>query len=189
MYIQPNTDVIIFQGVPLDNTYTDTIYFTSVNEQYNFFVSNYTRKNFGSQSYQRVNKNRIRLQVLADTIATYNYMLFRNTAYGNKWFYAFITDINYINDNCTEIEYEIDVMQSWLFEVTLEPSYVEREHVAQDGPGQHLEAENTDLGRIICQYTEYTNLFDSYSVVIAMALESGSTSAIMTAEEGGDNNA
>lgn len=175
MYIQPNSDIYIFHGIPLDNTYTDTIYFESLEAQTAFFMSNrYNNIHFFGQSYQRENRNYCRLNILADDILDYNYMAFRNTSYGSKWFYAFITQINYVNDHMTEVEYEIDVMQTWLFETTLDPCMVVREHTANDAIGAHLAPEPVDIGRIICDSVFETPYFDSYVAVIAMASQATS---------------
>lgn len=171
MYIAPNTTIVLLKSVPLDNTYTDTIYFANATAQYNYFMSKNPRT-FGQQTYQRVGKNKIRLGVKADDVYAYNYLMFRNTAYGNKWFYAFITKSpEYINDNTCEIEYEIDEMQTWFFDYTLEPSYVEREHSATDVVGENIAPEPIDIGPIKCNSVVNTNFFDSYTAVITSARE------------------
>lgn len=149
MYIQPNSIIRLLKGVPLDNTYTDTIYFGSASAQLSHFQT-YTYKLFTQQYYQRVNKGTLRVQVKADDIYDYNYLMFQNTSYGNKWFYAFINKVNYINDSVSEVEYEIDVIQTWLFEAVLEPSYVEREHSATDVVGDNIAPEPMDIGNIKC---------------------------------------
>lgn len=168
MYIQPDSDVYLLRGVPLDNSYSDTIYFADKVFQQNHFLS-YINKYFPRQTYQRVNKGAIRLQIKADDIYNYNYMMFRNTAYGSKWFYAFITSVDYINDNTSQINYELDVMQTWAFDYRLEASYVEREHSAGDNIGDNIAPEPIDLGQIKCNAVIDTGLFDSYMAVIAMA--------------------
>ena len=33
----------------------------------------------------------------------YNYCMYKNDSYKDKWFYAFITDIKYINDGMSEL--------------------------------------------------------------------------------------
>ena len=104
MYINPNSDIWLLHSIPLDNTYNHTIYFKTDTAQYNYF-SKYVRKKFDKQSYLRVNKGVATLDVKADDIYNCNYMMFRNTAYGSKWFYAFITSIDYVNDNCTNVTF------------------------------------------------------------------------------------
>ena len=65
-----------------------------------------------------------------DRIANCNYMFFYNRIDGmkEKVYYCFIEQINYINPNCSEIIYSIDVLQTYLFDVTINDSYVVREH-------------------------------------------------------------
>ena len=65
-----------------------------------------------------------------EDLLDYNYVMYKNTHYDSKWFYAYITDIEYKNDGCTEISIETDVFQTWYFEVTWQTSFIEREHCA-----------------------------------------------------------
>lgn len=146
MYIVPNSDVILLEDVQIDNTYVHSIYFQDEVAQYIHFSTEYNKRVFPNYSYQRVRKNRIRVQGNAEDLQTVNYMLFRNTAYGTKWFYAFVISSNYINDNTTEIIYEIDVIQTYMFETVFRPSFVEREHVDNDRIGLHTFPENLETG-------------------------------------------
>lgn len=171
MYIAPNSTIILISGVPLDPTYTDTIFFESEAQQRSAFMSYAKKRTFTQQSYQRVNKGTIRLQVPADSIYDYNYLMFQNTAYGNKWFYAFITSVEYVNDATSEIRYELDVMQTWMFDYTLEPSFVEREHSATDEIGDNIAPEPVDIGPVICDGidTVGNNAFTNWCIIIACA--------------------
>lgn len=170
MYIYPNTIVRLLKNVPLDDSYSDTIFFSSLQSQTEHFFT-YPSMVFNNQTYQRVQRGKIRLQVKADDIYDYNYLMFQNTSYGAKWFYAFIKSVEYINDATSEIEFEIDVMQTWFFDYTLEPSYVERETSATDVIGDNIAPEPVDLGPIRCTKVNDTGLFDSYVAVICMADE------------------
>lgn len=150
MYITPNSDVRLLSGCPIDKSYNHTIYFSSATEQADYFLT-LTKPTYGlfsKVSYQRAGKNTIRLQVLADNIYDCNYLMFRNTAYGTKWFYAFINRIEYINDNVTEIEYTIDVMQTWYFDYELGECFVEREHSLSDHVGENTIPENLELNEL-----------------------------------------
>lgn len=173
MYIQPNSIIRLLKGVPLDNTYTDTIYFPSASSQQSHFQS-YPSKLFTNQTYQRVNKGTLRVQVKADDIYDYNYLMFQNTSYGSKWFYAFINKVNYINDNTSEVEYEIDEIQTWFFEATLEPSFVVREHTDNDNIGEHIAVEPVETGTPIATDITDKSLFNDYAVVVAHAQGSSS---------------
>lgn len=148
MYIEPNTIIKILKNCPLDTTYDHTIFFDTQENQTAYFngLVKYTLNN---QTYQRVNKNRMRVQYKADDLYDCNYIMFQNTSYGNKWFYAFIKSVEYINNITSEIEYEIDVMQTWFFDYTLGQCFVEREHSATDNIGDNLVPENLEQGEYI----------------------------------------
>ena len=177
--IAPNSTVYLLRGVPLDNTYQNTIFFASAQVQQNYFLAtsspyyNYSPIFINLLSYQRVKEGVLRINRSADSIYNYNYMMFQNTTQNAKWFYAFILYVEYINEQVCNVYYEIDVMQTWLFEANLLPSYVEREHVSSDGFGEHLELENISPGDYICEYEDPEgSRFEALSIVITHAQDS-----------------
>ena len=133
--IGPSTTVRVCQSIPLDNTYTDTILFTSKSAQESYFASK-TKKVYNGLTYQRLASNSSTWAIFLEDVADYfydcNYLCFQNGGFGNKWLYAFISDILYINENCTAITFEIDVMQTWLFDFEIKKSFIERMHVSDD---------------------------------------------------------
>lgn len=133
--IGPSTTVRVCQSIPLDNTYTDTILFTSKTAQESYFASK-TKKTYSGLTYQRLASNSSTWAIFLEDVADYfydcNYLCFQNGGFGNKWLYAFISDILYINENCTAITFEIDVMQTWLFDFEIKKSFIERMHVSDD---------------------------------------------------------
>lgn len=142
MYIEPNSKIILCNNVPLDNTYQHTIYFANANAQANYFLSK-AKATLQEQTYQRVIKGKMRVQRTADSIYDCNYLMFQNTTYGSKWFYAFITGIEYVNDVTSEVSFELDDLQTYFFDTELMPCYVEREHTANDTIGANLVPEDT----------------------------------------------
>ncbi len=131
----PNTIVYVCKNVPLDDTYTDTRWFDSAGEQAGFFQG-LAVKIYRDMTYQRVNNGiaqprvalTCRVPDIADNLYDCNYMMFQNSNYGDKWFYAFIKQVNYINPNNTELVYEIDYLQTFMFQLKIKASFVEREH-------------------------------------------------------------
>lgn len=167
--ISPNTTIHLLSGILLDNTYENTIYFANQADQYAFFTDKivYT---LTEQSYQRVERNTIRVELTMAQVMTVDYLMFKNTNYENKWFYAFISEARYINNNVTEIEYEIDVMQTWFYDCDLFPSFVEREHSRTDNPGDNTIPEKVDIGHDYEIVREYTiDLSDSHAIAIVTA--------------------
>lgn len=169
MYIEPSTNIRLLSGVPLDNTYVNTLYFVDKHLQKEYFES-LTKKNmsFGGYTYQRVDNGKCRISVKADDIYDCNYMMFQNESYGSKWFYAFITGITYVNNAVTEISYEIDVMQTWLFDYELKQCFVEREHSLTDKIGDNIVPENLATGEYV--YSDYEPLFNMSDMCVIIAV-------------------
>ena len=147
-YISPNTELRIYSGVPLDRNYNHTVKQDSLSNQLINFGP-YLKYTFTNLSYQRSGKSTIRVSMVADSLYDCNYMAFQNTAFGDKWFYAFIDHVEYINNNTSEITYTIDVMQTWYFDYTLGECYVEREHSETDAVGDNLVPEDLDTGELL----------------------------------------
>lgn len=171
MYIAPNTIIYLLQGVPLDNKYENTIYFPNVNTQTDYFQTTFTRKIFTAQMYQRHERDYIRLRVNADNIYSYNYLMFQNTNYGNKWFYAFILNVEWVNNEVAEIRFEIDVLQTWLFEAELEACLVERHHTSTDAVGSNLQPENLDTGEYVQSNQQALNVTGGLVLVAAATFD------------------
>ena len=140
---QPHiTQVRIYSGVPWDNTYTDVRYF----EGGSVSIPGTLLYQGTNASYQRVTSQispprisySLRIGEFANNYYNANYLAFNN---GSKWFYGFIKEVNYINLNCTEFIYEIDVFTTFFYDCTIHPSYVVREHSNTDEPGDNIVAE------------------------------------------------
>ncbi len=120
--VRPESTLYCLKNIPLDNTYQNTIAFNNLTAQRQYF-SRHVKYTFNEMTYIRQNGNTIRVEKTADDMLDVNYLMFQNSAYGSKWFYAFVTQINYINDVTTELIYEIDVMQTWFFDFYLKESF------------------------------------------------------------------
>lgn len=174
MYIEPNSTVKLLSDVPLDNSYRHTVVWDSTTAQYNGFNA-YTKYTLANQSYQRVNQGIFRCDLPADNCYDCNYMMFQNTAYSNKWFYAFITGVEYINNNMCKIMFEIDIIQTWYNEWNFRSCFVERETTATDGMFEHLVAEGINTGDyVISQFKS--------NICQLSTLKSGHVAIVLTTE-------
>lgn len=167
MYIEPKTNIRILRNVPLDTSYDHTIYFGSANAQYNYFIG-LQKHNLTNYTYQRVKRGIARVGIKADNLYDCNYMMFQNTAYGNKWFYAFITSVEYVNNECAEIYFELDVMQTWFFEYEPDYCFVEREHSITDIIGEHIEPETVATGEYV--FNDYQPITNMGSMCVCIAV-------------------
>lgn len=174
MYIPPNSKIYVLRNVPLDPTQSHTIgwdkFSTGLAAQTNYFMSK-AKYTFTEQTYQRTNKYIVRLNVLADNLFDCNYLMFQNTSFGSKWFYAFIKKINYINNNVTEIEYIIDDLQTWWFDFEFEDCFIEREHTTTDEIGDNLIPENLELGEYVIESTQFLNTPADMTIVVAATFD------------------
>ena len=152
MYIEPNTIIKVFSYVPIMQNGEHTLIFETLDDQLEYFNS-LTPIVFKEHTYQRVTSNSVRVQKNANAMYGCNYMAFQNTSFGTKWFYAFIEDIKYINNETAEIIYNIDWYQSYMTNVVLQESFVEREHVEDDTIGAHTVPEDVDIGELFSDYT------------------------------------
>jgi hypothetical protein len=80
-------------------------------------------------NFQRIEgQTFIRVQKSIDELWSTNYLMFSNSMYNNKWFYGFVTKLEYIQKNVTHVHFQIDVFQTWKFDMNFKPSFVVREH-------------------------------------------------------------
>lgn len=115
-------------------------------------------------------------QLTYEDLLHYNYCMYKNTHYEDKWFYAYITEVKYINDGCCELSLDTDVFQTWLFDYTLQTSFIEREHVNDDTVGKHTIPENVEMGEYVCNDYDYTSDLDATSYVLLATTKSDNTS-------------
>lgn len=141
--ITPNTDLYLLK-VPLEMDEVNQLTFANATAQYNYFNS-LPKLGVGDFTYQRKDGT-IRFAANFDDCLMYNYVMYRNTEYSDKWFYAYITDMQYMNDSVTAITIKTDVWMTWCFELNYKPVFVEREHVNDDTVGANTVPENVELG-------------------------------------------
>lgn len=155
MFIPPNSTVQLMSGVPFDSDYTHTAYWNDTLQQ-DEWVEGRIVATFNAQSYVHKNGNSIKLAGNMGLYAKCNYLRFKNTSFENMWFYAFILDMNYINNETFEVVYQIDVMHTWFWEYKnrMTECMVVREHSYADRVGDNVEPENLELGPYVANGVE-----------------------------------
>lgn len=172
--VSPLTNINLLRGVPLDNSYTDTLTFGSASAQQSYFAS--------KSKYQKVNytpvrmQNAIRVDIVADNLYDCNYIMFQNQNFGNKWFYAFITKIDFININMSEITFELDVWQTWYFDITIKQCMVAREHINNDTIGENLVPEGLEIGDYVMGAVSTSKIASVKNIVVASTVSKDGTS-------------
>lgn len=105
--------------------------------------------------FEFIKNNKISLPCSYQTALSSNYIYFNNRNYYNKGFFAWITGVEYINDGCTEITYEVDTWSTWYDSLQFLKCYVNREMVTDDTIGLHTIPEGIDVGRVYCDDIYY----------------------------------
>ena len=144
MIIAPNSQVWFCSNIPFDMGYRHTKLYSSKSEQFTD-ISGKSVFTVANCSYFRDSK-RIRVTIPMAIAYTVNYLVYKNTNFENKYFYAFVTSCNYINNEVCEFTFEIDVIQTWMFDYEIRPSFVVRQHIANDAIGASLTEESFEIG-------------------------------------------
>ena len=145
--ITPNSDLILLK-VPIEMDNNNQLTFANATAQYNYFNGLTGKKAFDNYTYLRKD-NTIRVGALVDDLYGYNYVMYKNTNHSSKWFYAFITNMEYISDSVTALTIKTDTWQTWQFDLTFKKVLVEREHVSDDTIGKHTYPEDFELGEMV----------------------------------------
>lgn len=152
MIVVPDSDIILIKSpLKLDNY--NQITFNNATSQYNYFIG-LPHLEYDGCTYQR--KDGVIRYATGDNLRfedllEYNYCMYKNDSYKDKWFYAFVTDIKYINDGMSEVTIETDVFGTWQFDLIYMNSFIEREHVSNDTIGANTLHEDLETGEYIIQ--------------------------------------
>ena len=112
-----------------------------------------------------------------------NYIAFQNTNYCNKWYFAFIDKIEYINNGVARLHYTVDIFHTWYDYWSAKACYVIREHVNNDTVGLHTIPENLETGEYICNSHYKDSTMDSYASDLCFIMASTSEPVAGVASE------
>lgn len=168
MYIEPNSTLWLFKDIKLDNNYSNTMWFPNSDAQTNFFLPK-AFAIYNQMSYQRKDRGVIRIEARIADAYSVNYMIFRNTSFENKLFYAFVDKVEYVNNETINIYYSLDVIQTYMFDWELHQCLIERQHSTTDVAGDNLEAEGLDIGDAINNGLPSVYTYAEYSIFMGIA--------------------
>lgn len=100
--------------------------------------------------------------------------MYKNTSYDDdKYYYAYIENLEYVNDEMTKFNLKLDVFQTWQFDFIYKKSFVERKHVTNDSVGANTLPESVELGEYVTlDYEQYTDMNDfDYIVIVTKRLD------------------
>lgn len=144
-YIIPDSIIYILSGVECDRDYNHIKWFNSRAEQQSYMLD-HRIKTYDKCYYVR--DGIVNIDAWADDIYSANYMMFQNSAFSDRWFYAFINEVRYENNRTAEVHYTIDLWQTWWMDCKVGECFVEREHVLDDTVGLHTIPEGLEYGEL-----------------------------------------
>lgn len=154
-----NSRVILSKNIKMDSEYrnvlniTESDMITLMTSQDNLVYTDST------YSFLREEKNTIYVGTTYGVCLQANYLAFQNPDYSNKYFFAFIEGVEYVNDKTTKINYKVDLFTTWRSYFNLKSCFVVREHVTDDTIGTHTVPESLETG----DYIVNSHLTDSYN--------------------------
>ena len=132
----------IYLGYIEGISHIDTPYFSNIAAQENYFESHLV-KTIEVSYYPPHYRNSIRVDVEdIDFDTQVNYLWFE---YGNKVYYYFISDIEYLNEFVINLDITMDVIQTFMFNIDVHNGVIERKFI--DRFHQVLESVNRDYIR------------------------------------------
>lgn len=165
MLIPPKNKIILLQNnLQIDNK--NQLTFANEQAQLNYFNNLAVRYEYENITYIRAN-GFVRVNASYDELIKYNYCMYKNEDYTDKWIFAYISNIRYLSSNSSEIYLVTDSWQTYQFDINILSSFVEREHiqVSNDIPGANLIPEGLEIGEPIINGTGEINLLNPMYVI------------------------
>ena len=127
--IVPDGVVELYSHVDIDPHAGIQIKFEDADEQSEYFNAHRVASKVDC-SYMRKSRA-LRLEISTSVVNQCNYIAFRNPAFENKVFFAYIKSWEYVNNVTTDIYYQIDWYQTDCFTATCRDCKIEREHLSE----------------------------------------------------------
>jgi hypothetical protein len=144
-----DNEIILCKGIKLDRNYENVLSY-SESDMVTLCRNNAIYEALEYNFIEKAN-NRIVVSHPYSSAMYSNYVAFKNPRFGNKWIFAWVTDVKLINIGSTEITFEVDVWSTWYSRFNVGKAFIEREHVDDDTVGKHTIPEGLETGEYIAQ--------------------------------------
>ena len=142
-----NSKLILSKNIKLNKNYTEVLSY-SESEMLSLLRNNLVSET-SEYSFIRPNENIIKAEIPLSDCMKSNYIAFQNPDLSNKWYFAFVDEVNYISDSTTEIRYTIDYFSTWFSYWNPKTCFIIRQHATNDTIGSNLVPENLELGEYV----------------------------------------
>ena len=160
-----HSEIILCRNIKLDKNYINVLSYST--EQMLDLCRRNAIATASDYSFIRQHNNNIFTGFTYEQCLQANYIAFQNKDYSNKWFFAFIDEVNYSGESNTEIRYTIDSWSTFFDNWQKQPCYITRQHVNDDTIGANLIDENLNVGEVeVIKSVKDDSLDNSYGYYI-----------------------
>lgn len=147
----PTTNVRVLQNVDCDPSGNNVLSFASKQDETNYYIGK-TKFNYSTCHVEGAH-GYVGHIILPGTPEQYydcNYIMWNNAQFTDKWFYAYLNNIEPYANGASYGTYVIDMFRTWYWEHSLGQCLVARENVNDDTIGRWLLPENIEAGEYVC---------------------------------------
>lgn len=169
----------LFKNVSAQRSYDNVRWFTSLSNQESYF-SSLTKRTINNCTPIK-NENMFYCDGNVEDYREYSYGRFWFTENGQskKKVYFFIDSVHYLNDDVFRLDYTIDAFQTYMTDINIGQTMVEREHVIDDTIGNYTLEEPVSIGdlKVQSQSTALRYSNDDFYYVVNSTVDLNSTGA------------
>ena len=163
-----NSEVIMAKEIKVDRDYKNVLNYS---EQQMLDLVKANRVN-GASNFGFVGDgftNTIRVPFSYAECIQSNYLAFQNKFFSNKWFFAWIDNVAYINDSTCELTFTVYAWSTLFSYWTPEVTFVNREHTNDDAIGANTIPENIAVDEVVCEQTTQDLSLNQYLYIAIMS--------------------
>jgi hypothetical protein len=169
----------LFKNVSAQRSYDNVRWFTSLSNQESYF-SSLTKRTINNCTPIK-NENMFYCDGNVEDYRDYSYgrLWFSENGQSKKKVYFFIDSVHYLNDDVFRLDYTIDAFQTYMTDINIGQTMVEREHVTDDTIGNYTLEEPVSIGdlKVQSQSTALSYTNDDFYYIINSTVDLNSTGA------------
>ena len=126
----PNSVIKFYSGIKISANNEEQVGFSSRANQSAYFEAHKVTEKTANTTIRRLS-GVVKVQIPGTTLKQCNYLSFINPSFDNMVFYCKIVDYEYENNELATVSFTVDRFQTYMFDVSYDEMYIEREHLSQ----------------------------------------------------------
>lgn len=164
----PQTELRLYSGVPWSGDYEHVRLYNSKLDLLNHLGA-YQKIKIDNMTPIRIGNADVKIPYTEMSALHINYLAFCNHGISDEWVFCFVSDIEWLSEKTTRINWQLDVFQNNIYSINIKPCFVEFQHIpkSDDIIGANLVPVNLETGETEVTYHEKLNLTPDYCCVFA----------------------